>query len=64
MAKFKAALDGGKYKQYVDDDAKMAAGVGATGTPTFYVNGDQLVGAKPFADFKTKIDAALAEKKK
>jgi protein-disulfide isomerase len=38
--------------------------VGATGTPTFYVNGDQLVGAKPFADFKTKIDAALAEKKK
>jgi protein-disulfide isomerase len=64
VAKFKAALDSGKYKQHVDDDAKMAAGVGATGTPTFYVNGDQLVGAKPFADFKTKIDAALAEKKK
>jgi len=63
VAKFKAALDSGKYKQHVDDDAKMAAGVGATGTPTFYVNGEQLVGAKPFDDFKVKIDAALAAKK-
>jgi protein-disulfide isomerase len=60
MTKFKAALDSGKYKKQVEDDAKLAASVGATGTPTFYVNGKQIVGAQPFDQFKPLIDAALA----
>ncbi len=64
MPKFKAALDSGKFKKQVQDDAAMGASVGATGTPTFFVNGDQLVGAQPFEAFKTKIDAALAAAKK
>jgi protein-disulfide isomerase len=63
LAKFKAALDSGKFKKVVQDDAAYAATVGATGTPTFYVNGEQVVGAQPFDAFKTKIDAALAAKK-
>lgn len=32
-------------------------------TPTFLVNGKTLAGALPFADFKTAIDAALAQAK-
>jgi protein-disulfide isomerase len=61
--KFKAALDSGKYKKYVEDDAKLGASVGANGTPTFFVNGHSIVGAVPFEEFKTKIDAELAAKK-
>ncbi|HET6279863.1 MAG TPA: thioredoxin domain-containing protein, partial [Polyangia bacterium] len=63
MTKFKAALDSGKYKKQVEQDSKDAAAVGATGTPTFFVNGTRLVGAQPFDQFKTLIDAELQKKK-
>lgn len=59
MAKFKAALDSGKYKQQVADDSKLGGSVGATGTPTFFVNGHILVGAQPFDKFKEMIDQEL-----
>jgi protein-disulfide isomerase len=62
MPKFKAALDTGKYKDKVDSDAKEAAAVGATGTPTFFINGTKLVGAQPFPAFKTIIDQELKGK--
>ncbi|HEY0708060.1 MAG TPA: thioredoxin domain-containing protein [Polyangia bacterium] len=60
--KFKTALDTGKYKKLVEDDAKIAGTVGATGTPTFFVNGKSIVGAQPFDQFKSAIDAELAAK--
>ncbi len=63
MKKFKAALDAGKYKKHVEEDAKYAANVGASGTPTSFVNGKAVVGAVPFDDFKREIDAALASAK-
>jgi protein-disulfide isomerase len=62
MGKFKAALDSGKYKDKVDSDAKEAAAVGATGTPTFFINGTKVVGAQPFPAFKTVIDEELKGK--
>jgi protein-disulfide isomerase len=62
MGKFKAALDSGKFKKQVEDDARLAGQVGASGTPTFYVNGKQLVGAQPFSAFQPLIDEALAKK--
>jgi protein-disulfide isomerase len=61
-AKFKAALDSGKYKKKVEDDAKLAGSVGASGTPTFFINGKILVGAQPFDKFKEAIDAELGKK--
>lgn len=36
---------------------------GVTATPTFFINGQQFVGAYPFADFKKIIDEKLAEVK-
>jgi protein-disulfide isomerase len=33
--------------------------VGATGTPTFFINGTRLVGAQPADKFKEVIDAEL-----
>jgi protein-disulfide isomerase len=62
MTKFKAALDSGKFKDKVDSDAKEGAAVGATGTPTFFINGTKVVGAQPFDAFKTVIDSELKAK--
>jgi protein-disulfide isomerase len=62
MGKFKAALDSGKYKDKVDAEAKEGAAVGATGTPTFFINGTRLVGAQPVDAFKAIIDKELKAK--
>jgi len=62
MSKFKAALDSGKFKDRVDADAKEGAAVGATGTPTFFINGTKLVGAQPADAFKSLIDKELKSK--
>jgi protein-disulfide isomerase len=59
MSKFTAALDSGKFKDKVDSDAKEGASFGATGTPTFFINGTRLVGAQPADKFKAVIDAEL-----
>jgi protein-disulfide isomerase len=59
VAKFKASLDSGKFKQQVADDSKQGNAIGATGTPTFFVNGRILVGAQPFDKFKEMIDQEL-----
>ncbi len=56
---FKKCLSDGKFKQKIDDDNALAAKMGASGTPTFYINGSQLVGAQPYAEFQKVIDAAL-----
>jgi protein-disulfide isomerase len=64
MGKFKKALDSGKFKDKVDAEAKEGGAVGATGTPTFFINGSKLVGAQPFDAFKTAIDKELQAKGK
>lgn len=56
---FDQCLSDGKYKAVVDEDLSLAAKVGASGTPTFYINGQPLVGAQPFAAFKAAIDTIL-----
>ena len=62
MGKFKKALDTGKFKDKVDAEAKEGAAVGATGTPTFFINGTKLVGAQPVETFKAAIDKELKAK--
>ncbi len=61
MNKFKAAMDSGKYRAKVDADSAAGSAVGANGTPTFFINGRQLVGAQPFPAFKSIIDEELAK---
>jgi protein-disulfide isomerase len=56
MSKFKADMDGHKYKDQIDADSKRGTEVGANGTPTLFVNGRQLVGAQPFDSFKPIIE--------
>jgi len=60
-AKFNQCLDSNAKAQIVQDDFNQGVSVGVSGTPTFYVDGQQLVGAQPFASFKQLIDSELAK---
>jgi protein-disulfide isomerase len=62
MGKFRAALDSNKFDKYVTDDSNEGMRVGANGTPTFFVNGRQIVGAQPIDAFKAIIDDELKKK--
>jgi protein-disulfide isomerase len=46
----------------VDKDAAEGQRLGVDGTPAFFVNGVNLTGAVPLADFEKIIDAELAKK--
>jgi protein-disulfide isomerase len=59
LSKFKAALDSGKFKARVDEEAQAAAKVGARGTPAFFINGKLVSGAQPFENFQKVIDEEL-----
>jgi protein-disulfide isomerase len=62
-AKFKAALDGNKHKASIDADQQLARTLGASGTPSFFINGRSLRGAQPFEAFKAVIDEELQKAK-
>ncbi len=57
--KFNSCFDAQRYKNLVDTDTTEGQTAGVSGTPTFYINGTQLVGAQPFAAFKDVIDKEL-----
>jgi protein-disulfide isomerase len=61
MGKFKAALDSGKYASLVQKDMDEGSRLGATGTPTFFINGRKLVGAQPLDAFSAVIDEELSK---
>ncbi|MFN7135634.1 MAG: DsbA family protein, partial [Myxococcales bacterium] len=63
MQKFKAALDSGKYTQQVKNEMASGQAAGISGTPSFVINGQLLVGAQPFDEFKRVIDAELEKAK-
>jgi len=54
-----ACLDSGKYGDEVEADARYAAGLGVSGTPTFFINGLPLVGAQPLSRFQAVIEGEL-----
>lgn len=59
VAKFQQDVASAEIKARVDADTKQAGALGVTGTPTFFVNGRFLQGAKPFESFKEVIDEEL-----
>jgi len=58
---FDACLDSGKYAQEVQQDFNEGKAAGVSGTPTFFINGKKIVGAKPFAEFQAIIDNELGK---
>lgn len=57
---FTAALDSGKHAARIDADIRLAESMDLYNTPTFYINGRQVIGERPFAFFKKIIDEELA----
>ncbi len=57
MDQFNLCLSGGEKSGKVQDDFKDGIELNIRGTPTFIVNGVELVGAHSFEEFKSLIDA-------
>lgn len=56
---FDQCLDSEKYADEVDKDFEDGQRAGVSGTPSFFINGQLIIGAQPFATFQQAIDAAL-----
>jgi len=61
---FQACMESQEIADEVNDDTLEAASYGTTGTPTFFIGNEKdgftkLVGAQPFAAFKTMIDSKI-----
>jgi protein-disulfide isomerase len=61
VGRFRAALDSGKFDAQLSADMAEASRAGVTGTPTFFINGRQLVGAQPVEQFRRLIDDELSK---
>jgi protein-disulfide isomerase len=46
-------------REEIEADARAAAALGVSGTPTFFINGIALVGAQPLSQFRSVIDGEL-----
>lgn len=58
-AEFNSCLDSGKHAAKVKQDLADGQAAGVSGTPSFFVNGQKLVGAQPYSAFEQAIEAAL-----
>jgi protein-disulfide isomerase len=59
VAEFNECLDSDRYADVVNAQVREGAQLGVSGTPTFFLNGQPLVGAQPFSVFQQVIEALL-----
>jgi len=57
--KFAESIDAQKFKAEIDADLKLATDMDLYNTPTFYINGRQVVGERPIEYLKKIIDEEL-----
>lgn len=60
-AKFKKSIETYKYDQKIRGDQTDGETLGVSSTPTFFLNGEKLVGGQNYGVWKKKIDALLAK---
>lgn len=60
--KFNKDLKGDEFNAIINKDKSDGIDVDVSSTPTFFLNGEKIVGGYSFEEFKQKIDAKLAEK--
>lgn len=63
MHAVRSAISSNRHHAAIDADVQLAKQLGATGTPTFFVNGRKLVGAQPVEKFRALINEVLPEAK-
>jgi len=51
----RSAISTNRHRAAIDDDVRLAKQLGASGTPTFFINGRKLVGARAIGDFRKLI---------
>jgi len=59
---FDACMKENRYREEVLKDVRDGLKLGVTSTPTFFINGRPLVGARPLADFQAIIDTLLNQR--
>jgi protein-disulfide isomerase len=52
VPRFEAALADHRHEEAIREDVSLAASLGATGTPAFFINGRLLLGAQPYERFE------------
>jgi protein-disulfide isomerase len=57
--KFKECLTTGKYRNLIQQEIAKADKIGVNGTPTFFVNGQEVAGAYPYAHFAGLVGGIL-----
>lgn len=60
MRQVTRALDSHTHRATIEAQQRTITGLGATGTPSFFINGRNVRGAQQFAAFQTVIDEELA----
>lgn len=61
LSEFSRCLNTRQYAQEVEHDWRDAVTLGITSTPTFFINGRPLIGARSFDEFRVVIDKALMD---
>ena len=59
VTKFTQCVDNNADSNVVSADVSSAAAAGVNSTPTFFINGTQVLGANPYATFQQAIETAL-----
>lgn len=59
--RFEADLDDKAIKDKINEDLRSGSALGITGTPTFFLNGEELQGYNTYDDFKQRIREAAGE---
>ena len=59
--KFTKCFDDPMQRKEIESDVNEGGNAGVKGTPSFFINGQLLVGAQPWTAFKTIIDAELSK---
>jgi protein-disulfide isomerase len=59
MAQFRQALDNNEHEATITEHQNLARSLGASGTPSFFINGRNLRGAQPTPAFVAVIDQEL-----
>jgi len=59
VEQFKKDMNSEAAQEAVDSDTKIAQEVGANGTPNFWVNGVNVVGAQPYKKFESVVERQI-----
>ena len=60
MAAFSTCVEGVKHEPMIKTSFDEGASLGVTGTPTFFINGRMIVGARSIEELKVMIDEEIA----